>query len=404
MFISTRQAEYYRWAEQTFEERNPNIDVIVEQFPGTSLKDFEIKLRLRYSSGKPPDIFQGHQNVTADFARLGLLAEAPDYIERMVRENSLNDMIRDAPYVDGVCYGITNDAVWQALFYNKQMFREAGLDPERPPTTWDELVEMADRLTIRRPDGTVARSGFWLRKTGFKPGIAEKWFTFLHSAGGQPFNEAGTQVTFNSEAGRRALGLYASILFEKNIDSAIIEGDQQGFGQRRVAMLLREMFVIRWMEERYPDVEFGVAPIPKDSASISSGGSYVFVVSKDSPHQEAAWRFVEFLMQDEAYSRYASIGGLLPITRSVAALPRYREDLQLNVFLEQEVVAYESFPRIAKATEMLGAYLERFMYGHLTAREMLDRAEHDINGILSRNRRRDAETARAQPADQGRME
>jgi len=386
LLISTKQVEFYQWAEQTYEEAHPDTDIIIEQFPGSSLKDFEIKLRLRFSSGQAPDVFGAPEAVAAEYARLGLLEPAPDYIERIVQEKALNAMARTAPYIDGTCYGVTNASVWQALYYNKDMFREAGLDPERPPETWDELLDYADRLTVRDPDGTPIRAGLSLRKTGFKVGTAEKWFTFLYSAGGQAYNDDGTRSMFNSPAGRDALGFYKAVLFDENIDSVELEGDQQGFGQGRVAMFLREPHVIGWLQDNYPDLDFGVAPIPKGAESISSGGSYLWTVSKDAAHPDAAWRFVEFLMSDDVYARYAVVGGIIPVTKPVAALPQYSENPYLKVFIEQEAAALSPFPRMARASEIVGAYVERFCYGRIGIDEMLERAQRDVDALLDRNK------------------
>jgi ABC-type glycerol-3-phosphate transport system substrate-binding protein len=390
LLISTAQVEYYAWAEREYERRNPEVDIQIEQFPGSSLKDFEIKLRLQFASRQAPDVFLAGESVMATFARLGLLAPAPPKIEQMIQQNSVNDMVRGAPYVDGVPYGIVSDAVWQALYYNKAMFREAGLDPERPPQTWAEMLNAADRLTIRDAEGRPTRSGLSLRKTGFKPGTAEKWLTFLYSAGGQPFTDDGTASAFNSPAGRRALDLYQDVLFDRRIDSIDLEGDQQGFGQGRTAMLLRESHVIRWLGESYPDLEFGVAPVPADARSVSSGGSYLLSVARDSPNVGAAWDFVAFLLSDEAYTRYVSIGGLLPTTASVAALPEYRDDPLLQAFLQQEVAVPPRFDRSDRALDLLGAYIERFCYGEIGADEMLDRAAADVDALLRVNRERTA--------------
>lgn len=387
LLISTDQVAYYRWAEQAFEAEHPGLDIVIEQFPGSSLKDFEIKLRLRFSSGEAPDVFHVAQPVAAEYARLGLLAPAPAFIERMVQDNSLNEMIRRAPYFDSTCYGHVAEAAWTALYYNKTLFQEVGLDPEHPPRTWEQLIDYADRLTVRRPDGTPRRAGFSLRKTGFKRGIAEKWYTFLYAAGGQPFSEDGTKARFDSPAGRAALDLYHTLLFERKVDAVYLEGDQQGFGQQRVAMFLRELHVVRWLREYYPDLDFGVAPVPAQAASLSFGGAYLWVVSRDAEDPEGAWRFVEFLMQDAQYRRYVALGGILPVTRSVAALPEYADDPHMRVFLEQAVALPSPFPRVGRAGEMLGAYLERFCYGHLTRDETLRRAARDIDALLTRNRR-----------------
>lgn len=388
LLISTRQVEFYRWAEQEFERRHPDVDIIIEQFPGSSLKDFEVKLRLRYSSRQAPDVFVAHQNLTAEFARLELLVPAPPHIERMVQEGSLNDAIRDAAYHDGTCYGVVSDAAWTVLYYNKEMFREAGLDPERPPRTWNELIDYADRLTVRRPDGGIVRAGFSLRKTGFKPGTADKWFTFVFSAGGQVFNEEGTSALFDSEEGRAAISLYGTIL-DRRIDAVDVEGDQQGFGQGRVAMFVREMHVIRWLQEHYPNVEFGVAPIPTKDASITSvsaGGGYLWVVSTDSPNPDDAWQFIEFIMQDDVYRRYVTIGGILPVTRSVASESPYRDDPYFRVFMEQEWRPIGRFPRDQQVIGLVGEYVERFCYGRIGAGAMVERAARDANALLARNR------------------
>lgn len=387
LLISTKQVAYYAWAEREFEARHPDIDIIIEQFPGSSLKDYEIKLRLRFSSGQAPDVFHANVNAAAEYAELGLLDQAPDFIEERIRQNSFSDIIRDAAYFKGRPYGVVSDVVPTVLYYNKQMFSQAGLDPEQPPRTWQEFINYADRLTVRDADGTVVRAGLSLRKTGYKPGTAEKWLTFLYSAGGQPFNDEGTEARFNSPEGRAALAFYKKALFERNVDSVLHEGDQQGFGQERVAMFIREMHVIRWLEENYPELEFGVAPIPAKERSLTTGGAYMFVVTQDSKNTNAAWRFVDFIMSDEGYEAYTGIGGVFPTTRSVAALPQFTEDPMIRTFLNQEMAPVQAFYRVSRALEVLGAYIERFCYGRISMDEMLDRAERDINAILAPNKR-----------------
>lgn len=395
LLISTKQVEFYRWAEQQFETLHPDVDVVFEQFPGTSLKDYEIKIRLRYASGDPPDVWFFRENLLAEFVNLGLLAPAPPYIERIVRENSLNEMVREAPYFDGICYGIVHNAAWQALYYNKNMFREAGLDPERPPETWDELLDYAEKLTVRRPDGSVERAGISLRKTGYSPGVAEKWLTFFHSAGGRLFNESGSKSLFDSEAGRAANAFYEEV-FRRKLDSVEHEGDQQGFGQGRVAMFIRELHVVDWMRTNYPDVEFGVGKIPAADTSLtsySSGGSYPFVVSSDSDVKEIAWRFIEFLMSDEPYTRYMQTLNELPMLKSVAARPEFSNDPYVRTFMEQPVYIPPKFSHDKRSLAILGAYVERLAYGRISSEEMLERVTHDVDAHLRTNLARQQRTA-----------
>lgn len=384
LLIDTRQVEYYEWAEREYEKRNPNVDIVIEQFPGSSLKDYEIKLRLRYSSGQAPDLFFIKADLLSELVSLGLVEEAPPFIEEFVQEEGRSEPVRQAPYFGGTCYGVTSSASPTVLYYNKDMFREAGFDPDRPPRTWEELLEYAEKLTVRDENGNVIRAGFSLRKRGFKPGTAGKWFTFLFSAGGDAFTKGGRRAAFNSEAGREALRFYESVLFDKELDAIDLQGDQQGFGRGKAAMFMREVHVVRWLQKNHPEVNFGVAPIPKRDTSLSSAMPYVWSVSNQSSHPEEAWRFIEFLMSKEAYSRYAEIGGVVPVTKSVAQMPQFRDDPYLKTFLEQDLQPPEVFPRLGRAQGILGAYIERFTYGRMELEESLRQAEQDVNALLRR--------------------
>lgn len=384
LLLSTKQVDYYLQAEEEFERLNPDINVIFEQFPGSSLKDYEIKVRLRYASGKAPDIWAFRENELAQFVDLGLLAPAPDYIQALVDSNSVNDLVRSAPYFNGICYGITMAAGWQALYYNKGMFREVGLDPDSPPTNWDELVEYADRLTIRDDNGKVQRAGISLRKTGFKPGTAEKWLTFYYAAGGKAFNDDGSRVLIDSPAGEAAYELYQTIM-DRKIDALDTEGDQRGFGQGRVGMFIRELHVVDWLRTNYPEIEFGLAPIPpKDStfSSLSSGGAYPMVVSSTAKYPEAAWRFLEFLASDEKYSQYIRMTQDIPVMKSVAEMPEFRDNELMQIFLSQEVMPPPKYAYDRFSLEIMGEHIERFFYGYETGEQALQRSAVEINDQL----------------------
>lgn len=393
--ISTDQVGFFNWAETAYEAANPNVDIQIEQFPGSSLKDYEIKLRLRYASGNAPDIWYFRENELAAYVQLGLLAEAPPYIEKIVRENSVNDMIREAPYFDGTCYGIVHHAGWTMLYYNKAHFREAGI--EHPPRDWQEMLDYGERLTRRDAAGNITRAGISLRKTGYKQGTAEKWLTFFYSAGGVPFDEIGSVSYFDSPAGEAAFDFYDEVLFKRKIDSVTLDGDQRGFGQGTVSMFIREDHVIHWLAEHFPDVDYGVAPIPPmdtTQTSYSSGGAFPMVVSSESPYQEEAWRFLEFLLREEVYLRYVTAVKAQPILKSVAALPRFSENPDLLTYANQEVYLPPKFAHDKNSLEVIGTYVERFAYGHLTAREALRRMTDEINAQMRLGYARSLETGK----------
>ncbi|MEZ4699466.1 MAG: extracellular solute-binding protein [Rhodothermales bacterium] len=381
LLINTGQVAFFDWAEQEYEARHPDVDVIIEQFPGTSLKDYEIKLRLRYASGQAPDIWSLRENELTTFVENGLVRPAPEAIARIVKENSINDLIRLAPVFNDTVYGIVHHAGWTMLYYNRAHFREAGLDPDRPPRTWDEMMDFADRLTVHNADGTLERAGISLRKVGYKPGTAEKWLSFFYSAGGVPFNEDGTDSYFDSDAGRAAFQFYRDVL-DRGYDDVTFEGDQRGFGQGRVAMFIREDHVIAWLTEHYPDLDYGVGHIPsRDSTytSYSSGGAFPFVVSNQSAHPDAAWQFLEFLFEDDVYLRYIDLVHAQPNYLSVARLPQFWDDPRLSVYRTQPVKVPPKFSHDKYSLERIGEYVERFSYGRLGIDETLRRMNEEID-------------------------
>lgn len=381
LLINTGQVAFFDWAEQQYEARHPGVDVIVEQFPGTSLKDYEIKLRLRYASGQAPDIWSLRENELTTFVENGLVRPAPASIAEIVHTQSINDLIRQAPIYNDTVYGLVHHAGWTMLYYNRAHFREAGLDPDRPPRTWDEMLEYADRLTVRNPDGTLERAGISLRKVGYKPGTAEKWLSFFYSAGGVPFNEDGTDSYFDSEAGRAAFQFYQEVL-DRGYDDVTFDGDQRGFGQGRVSMFVREDHVIAWMAEHYPEVDYGVAHIPTldtTLTSYSSGGAFPFVVSNQSAYPDEAWRFLEFLLEDAIYLRYIELVRAQPNYLGVARLPQYWDDPYLRVYRTQPVRVPPKFAHDKYSLERIGEYVERFTYGRITLEETLRRMNEEID-------------------------
>ncbi len=103
-----------------------------------------------------------------------------------------------------------------ALTWNKEHFKEAGLDPEKPSKTWAEFREYAKKLTKRDAEGTISRVGFAIRHLGTASGIVHKHFWALEGAGAQlvvpPDALRGGKSGFNNEGGKAALQLILDML------------------------------------------------------------------------------------------------------------------------------------------------------------------------------------------------
>ncbi len=308
-----------------------------------------------------------------------------DYIVKIIKENSLNKGVRDASLFQGKYYGVAQDAAWQCLYYNKDMFKEAGLDPDKPPKTWDEYIEYGKKLTKYDSKGKIIRAGISLRKTYLPYAIADKWTTFLYCAGGKLFNENLTKTLINSKEGIEALELYKNIIFKWRIDGFDVQGDTEGFLNGTVAMFNRGSWLISDILETRPNLNFGVAHIPKKKISATQGGFYISIVPRESKHKKEAWKFIQFLISDEWYDKYLKAAGFLPLTKSLAEKPEYKNNPYFKPFLTQPNVIAD--PLLVETEEMmgiLGHYIEKTCRGYLSPKEALDKAAKEINEILAK--------------------
>ncbi len=172
------QEDYFQKCATDFEELHPEIDVVIERVTGGSWTDFEISISNDYGNRTPPDIARVSDGFLPRLIDAGLLDEAPVEVAEFLDAQPVSDDLKSLLRRGDKVYGPIQSATWQALYYNRDHFREAGLDPDRPPRNWDELLEYARRLTRYDEDGMIVRAGLSLRKSGYSPGTGMKFFDF----------------------------------------------------------------------------------------------------------------------------------------------------------------------------------------------------------------------------------
>lgn len=174
---------------------------------------------------------------------------------------------RDEAAWDGKIHGSWLSTDVRVLAYNKTLFRQAGLDPDAPPTNWDELL--ADAKQVADPP-----SSYGFEFPGMKEEhTAHRFFALLYSNGGQILDESMTPATFNSEAGVEALQVLVDLVDSGATPKSIVSGSpddlDRGICQGKFAMgivakttgLAKEV-ISDFSVEKYRE-DFGVAPIPK---------------------------------------------------------------------------------------------------------------------------------------------
>lgn len=213
----------------------------------------------------------------------------------------------DSFIVDGTLYGMPMDIASISMYYRRDFFKDAGLDPDTPPKTWAEVTEMGKKLMQRDANGNVTRAGWgWLARS--TSSHFYYWGTLLPQKGVDFLNKEGTGNGFSNEAGMAAFQyLYDTFHGPDQITAlglAPTISPVDDFGSGRFAMVNSGMWLAPAVEQKYPDVTFkdgvyGVAQLPQfeNGTPATRLNPWVYMVSKQSNRQREAWELVSYLMQ-----------------------------------------------------------------------------------------------------------
>lgn len=314
---------------QKFNETHPNIRVEVVLVPGS---ETEItKLMTAVAAGTGPDVFYLDRFTVAQRAHQGVLEPIEDYLKsigvdtKALRSEFYKFSMDEASY-NGKLYALPWDTDVRVLYYNKKLFREAGLDPDKPPVTIDELDEYAEKLTIRQGNRYV--------QLGFVPWFGQGWhYTWGWAFGGKFYDEKTQKLTFADDPkiiksfewqkkyadkyGMKNLGAFFSMFGAAEINPFI---------GGKLAMVVDGNWFLSQIKNFAPkDFEYGIAPIPYPpygEANSTWAGGWSLVIPRGAKHPKEAAEFILY-MATEGQIIYAVESGHLPTYK--AALPKLIE-------------------------------------------------------------------------------
>ncbi|MFT3684680.1 MAG: ABC transporter substrate-binding protein [Phycisphaerales bacterium] len=221
-------------------------------------------------------------------------------------------------------YGVVNTAGTLAMYYNKTMFREAGLDPEKPPRTIEELESAHAKLTKRDSNGRFTQTGFLHGEPG--------WWSWLwgYHFGASIYDEVADRATIDRpehvaayEWLQRTVRGFAPSNERDNDEAAAkaLDKFRQGFGNYntpqnaflagKVAMEIQGPWLANMVVEFAPDLDYGVAPMPCAAAAYDERNPVALVdtdvlcIPRGAKHPEAAMKFVAFTQRQEITERLA---------------------------------------------------------------------------------------------------
>jgi multiple sugar transport system substrate-binding protein len=343
-------------------------------------EEVEAKLLTAIAGGGVPDVVLWDRFQTSVYASKGALMSLEDLIAQDSIDTSIfyEAALNELTY-DGTIYGLPLTVDNRSLFYNAEMLAEAGVEP---PTTWAELADAAEALTVRDDSGALVRSGFALNDVG----LFSMW---LGQAGGQMVAEDGT-AAFNSPEGLAVLEQWEELMNQRGVYELGFAEGTDGFAEGTVAMSYNGP----WMLASYDALEtldYGIvaAPAGPDGDRASGMGGFGLIIPEGAQNAEGAWEFMTWwTTQAENGVAFAEASGNMPANLEAAEDPFFTENEAYAALLETMsfATARPTVPGYSDAeVQGLIPELQRFMAGEITAQEALDNAEESFNRILAEN-------------------
>ncbi len=368
-----------------FEARNPGIHVVQETFPYDS---YNQKVASAVPAGQGPDVVNLFYGWIPQYAGSGYLIPLPSDVFPVTQiEREFVPMVKAARF-EGKYWALPTAVRTLALFYNRDLFRKAGLT--RPPVTWEEFAGDAQHLTERDARGRVTLEGFGIAPNGQDHQLIRE--VLFRQWGAAPYSSDGRKVTYNSAQGAEALRWYTDLVTKDKV--AVIDFFPGGNGYRdafvagKAGMIVDGSFALGAIRGG-AKFDWGTALLPRRSGGgtpSNFGSFWVHGLTKKAtgPRRDAAVAFLKFLTSPETQRLWVQQVGEIPAARELAGDPKLAQDPVFGPFIASLPAAHATFfvDESAQRTVLVDAVNE-VLLNHKDPKAALDEAAAKEQKILN---------------------
>ena len=387
---------------QRFNAAHPDVQVVMQRMDWATYYN---KLFVAGMGGRAPEVFVLQTHSIPRFAQASFVRPVDD-LATNARDLDISDLdanVWQGVSVDGKHYGVPLDVWPMGMYYNRRLFRDAGVVDSRgepkPPTDRAELMDALRRLTRPAAGGQPAQWGFVF--TNFESNV----YTLMRQFGGQFFTPDNEQCILNSPHNVEALQFCVDIIRRdhfapppENFDAWI------GFRQGKAAIAFEGIYMLADLEKQ-KDLDFSGAPIPLIGGTRAVwAGSHNVCMRADLQGREleAAWRFTTFLSNN---SLDWAAGGQVPVRKSLRATARFAA-MKVQSQFAKEIPYSVYLPRLPYIFEFQTEFnnaIEKALRASATPREALDKAAENINVIIRRQKQNGQAIAQTERQDPRRV-
>ena len=294
--------------------------------------DTKLKAQAAAKAGKPPSVVLMSANFNVDLKLSGDIISLEPMLkaDETTRDDYLKDFwpaLHANAMVDGELYGVPFHNSTPLLYYNVQHFKEAGLDPAKPPRTWAELADAAKKLTKGDRYGFLMPAGYdylgWLMEA------------LSMSNGGRYFNEEyGGEVYYDQPSMLGAARFVEDLIFKhKVMPQGVTEagGVSTQFFAGKASMVLLSTGSLSFIRENMKQA-YDVAFVPKNvrNAVPIGGASLVMFAGQNEDSKKAGWKFIKWLTTPETLGGWSRFTGYFAPRKSAYDKAEMKEFIAKN--------------------------------------------------------------------------
>jgi multiple sugar transport system substrate-binding protein len=378
----------YKTAKAEMEKRHPNVTVNLE---GLGYDDTRNKTLITVGANQQLDAVQLDYIWVGEYAIGSVLQKVTDLVKG--EKNLLDDVLppfRESMQWAGDYYGVWLNTDVRTIGWVKEFVAAAGLDPEKAPATYEELVSNA--LKAQKPPEV---SGYYFPLISGEATV-ERWLSPLFSAGGQLVTADFKKAAFSSPAGVQALQFYVDCVNRDKIVPKVAyeseEVDQLIWNKRLVYCF--DMFVWEkaseagWSIEQYNKV-FGIAVPPKfaNGQVATTSGGYELGIPRTAADRKLSWEFIMLATASENVKNFYLAQSRLGTRQSLSQYAGEFAKTNPDYTTQVKALQYTHFapwnPQYVKMLEPLYTAIQKATMLQATPKQALDEAANAVNKILA---------------------
>lgn len=279
-----------------FNASQDQIEIKMEIMPWDTLYQ---KLMPAMIAGNAPDIIGMSVTRYSEYALAGKLEPLDSYIAKseVIQPDNMVSGLYNAGKCNGAQYAVPMACAAMVMYYNKDMFREAGLDPDNPPKTMDELQAAWAKLIKKDDSGNITQ---YAQAIGVKSTVA-MMPVFMWAYGADYIVDGKSAL--NSPQAVEAMTMVAKA-FADGVSPVGLTGQEADnlFSARKAAIEFNGQWAIPGF--RGAGIDLGIAEVPSGKGGHKTwGGDTVLCMSSDSKVKDAAWKFIEYFNNVDAQTK-----------------------------------------------------------------------------------------------------